>query len=392
MNKENNKISNGVKIAVFYIYPPDPGGLSQQGHLLYRGLKDIGCEVMPCHYKPSFQKQWVLNVYKPDIAIGIGCWTDTPDIILSPQRNGILPIPWLLADGWVANYREEISSLPLVFATSQWVKDTFKRDGVKVDNFSVLPIGFDPEEIKPIPRSDSKVQGLREMLSIRPEEKMILTIGGDVTSKGAQEMLKALAQIDKNFKNWKYVCKALDSEYEAKHHEEEKNLIKKLDLDPGKILYLTGTSSHDFMPYLLSACDIYAAPSRLEGFGMIQLEAMACGKPVVSINIGGPADTIISGKTGFLAEVEETTKLNEEWALASMGFDADHKTKFDEPKVFAYRASISDLVKYTTQLLTDDGLREEMGKNAYEHALANYNYKLIAQKALATIKEKLNLS
>ena len=37
------------------------------------------------------------------------------------------------------------------------------------------------------------------------------------------------------------------------------------------------------MPYLIAACDIYAAPSRLEGFGMPQVEAGACGKPVIGI-------------------------------------------------------------------------------------------------------------
>ena len=380
-----------MKIAILYAYPPEPDGLSLQGHLLYRGLKQIGVDVIPCHYLPSLQKQWVLNVYKPDIAIGIGCWTDVPNIVLSPQNNGVLPIPWFVADGWVANYQKIISSLPLVFATSHWVLDTYKRDGVDVKNFSVLPIGFNQDEIKPIPQTDFKVQKLRQMIGIKPDEKMILTVGGDVTSKGAQEMLKALAQIDKNFKNWKYVCKASLSECAEAHHKEEKKLIEDLGLDPGKIIYLNGMYSHDFMVYLLSACDIYAAPSRLEGFGMIQLEAMACARPVISINIGGPVDTIIHGRTGFLAEVDETIKLNEEWAYESMGFDADHKIQFAKPKIFAYRASVSDLVKYTTQLLTDDKLRQKMGKNAYEHALANFQYIDIAKKALKTIQEKLNL-
>lgn len=380
-----------MKIAVLYAYPPEPDGLSLQGHLLYRGLKQLGVDVMPCHYAPSLQKQWVLNAFKPDIAIGIGCWTYTPDIILSPQNNGVLPVPWLMANGWVANYQKVLSELPLALAGSHWVKETYKRDGVDVSNFSVLPIGFDPEETKPISKSDPKVQKLREMLGVQPQEKMILTVGSDVTSKGAQEMIKALAQIDKNFKNWKYVCKASDSESAETHHEEEKKLIEALNLDPGKIIYLTGMYSHDFMAYLLSACDIYAAPSRLEGFGMIQLEAMACARPVISINIGGPVDTIIHGQTGFLAEVGETVKLNEEWAYESMGFDADHKIKFAEPKIFAYRASVPDLVKYTTQLLTDDKLREKMGKDAHQHALANFQYVDIAKKALKIIEEKLGL-
>ncbi len=380
-----------MRIAVLYAYPPEPDGLSLQGHLLYRGLKELGVEVMPCHHAPSLQKQWLLSAFKPDVAIGIGCWTYVPDIVLSPQQNGIEPVPWFVANGWVANYQKIIGALPLVFVTSNWVKETYARDGVDIKNFRVLPIGFDAEEIKPIPRTDPKVQSLRQMLGVEPHQKMILTVGGDVTSKGAQEMLQALAVIDKEFKDWKYVCKASDSDCAEQHHNEEEDLIKKLNLDPNKIIYLTGAYSHDFMPYLLSACDIYAAPSRLEGFGLVQVEAMACAKPVISINAGGPVDTIIHGQTGFLAEVGETVTLTEEWAYQSMGFDADHKIKFDRPKVFAYRASIADLVKYTKQLLTDDKLRGEMGKNAYEHAMANFQYVDIAKKALNMIEEKLGL-
>jgi len=380
-----------MKIAVLYAYPPEPDGLSLQGHLLYRGLKESGVDVMPCHHTPSFQKQFVFDAFKPDIALGIGCWTYSQDIIISPQNHGILPVPWLLADGWVANYHDAIGNLPLVFTTSDWVTETYKRDKVKTDNFKTLSIGFDPKEIHPIPMTDPRIIKLREMLGIQPHEKMILTIGGDVTSKGAQEMFKALAEIDKDFKDWKYVCKSSNSECADDHHREEDDLIDELDLDRGRIIQLDGMFSHDFMAYLLSACDIYAAPSRLEGFGMIQMEAMACGKPVISINVGGPVDTIVHGETGYLAGVGETIKLSEEWAYEWMGFEADHKIKFDEPKVFAYRANISDLVKYTKRLLTDDRLREEMGRKAYEHAMANFQYQDVAKRALKMIEEKLNL-
>lgn len=381
-----------MKIAVLHAYPPEPDGLSIQGNLLYRGLKELGVDVMPCHYSPSFQKQWVYSAFKPDIALGIGCWTYAPDIVFSPQNNGVIPVPWFVANGWVANYHEALGKLPLVFTTSQWVTDTYKRDGVNVDKFKVLPIGFDPNEIKPIPKSDPKIKKLREMLGVQPHEKMILTVGGDVTSKGAQEMFRALAEIDKEFSDWKYVLKHWECESAEVHGQEEDALIEQLGLDRDKIKYLSGAFSHDFMSYLLSACDIYAAPSRLEGFGMIQMEAEACGIPVVSINVGGPVDTIVHGKTGFLAEVGETVELTEEWAYQHMGFDADHKIKFDKPKVFAYRANISDLVKYTLQLLTDDKLREEMGQNAYKHAMANFQYVDISKKALKMIEENIKLN
>ena len=141
------------------------------------------------------------------------------------------------------------------------------------------------------------------------------------------------------------------------------------------------------MPYVLNACDIYAAPSRLEGFGMIQVEAMACGKPVISINVGGPAETIIHGKTGFLAKVADHVLLEQEWVYPWMGFPEKKIIKFDKPKIFAYRANIDQLAEYTYKLLTDKKLREEMGKAAADHALKNFHYKVIAQKFLDLIKK-----
>jgi starch synthase len=65
------------------------------------------------------------------------------------------------------------------------------------------------------------------------------------------------------------------------------------------------------MPYLLSACDIYAAPSRLEGFGMIQVEANACEKPVIAIDAMAFRDTMVHGETAFLAKVAEERKITE---------------------------------------------------------------------------------
>ncbi|MEI6378156.1 MAG: glycosyltransferase family 4 protein [Candidatus Falkowbacteria bacterium] len=384
-----------MKIAVFHAYPVEPDGLSIQGNLLYKGLKEMSkdrnLEVVPCHFKPSLQKQWVLSGFKPDLAVGVGCWTNSPDIVFSPQRAGVLPVPWFVANGWVANYHKELGELPLVLTTSNWVTETYARDGVDTKNFVTLPIGFDPEEICRIPQSDDKIQAMRSMLGVQPHEKMILTVGGDVSSKGAQEMLRALAEIDKDFPNWKYVLKASESESAAIHGAEEEALIEELGIDRGKIVYFYGMYSHDFMSILLAACDIYAAPSRLEGFGMIQMEAEACGKPVISINVGGPVDTIIHGKTGYLADIGQAVELKEEWAYESMGFDADHKIVFDKPKVFAYRASVPDLVKYTKELLMDDAKRLEMGNNAYDHAMSNFHYKMVAKKFMELVDSRLNL-
>ena len=220
---------------------------------------------------------------------------------------------------------------------------------------------------------------------------MILTAsGGDATSKGAQEMIRALAKIEKEYSNWKYVCKASNSKCARDHHQEELALINELKLDPNKIVYITDEFDHDFMPYLLNACDIYAGPSRLEGFGMVQVEAMACGKPVISIDAMGPKDTIIDGQTGFLAKIGSTIDLTEEWVTKEMGFKEVFRMKFDKPKTLAYRADVDDLAKFTLDLLTNDNLREKMGTQATQHALNNFQYQNLAQRCVNVLKERLS--
>ena len=158
-----------------------------------------------------------------------------------------------------------------------------------------------------------------------------------------------------------------------------------------KVSYIDDPLSRETMRILLNAVDIYAAPSRIEGFGMIQVEAMACGKPVLSIDAMGVKDTVVHGKTGYLAKVAETIDLEEEWAYIHMGFEEDHKIRFDQPKTFAYRANVDELSDYLLKLLTDDDLRARMGEDARKHVVENFDYGKVSLDIARLIENKLNL-
>jgi alpha-maltose-1-phosphate synthase len=101
----------------------------------------------------------------------------------------------------------------------------------------------------------------------RDGQIMILAVGGDAASKGAQEVMQALALIDAESPDWRYVCKVWPQPRTVKQNHLDLELAKSLGIDK-KVIYSTNVVSHNFMPYLLASCDIYAAPSRLEGFGM----------------------------------------------------------------------------------------------------------------------------
>ena len=378
-----------MKCLVLYSYPPEPDGQSLQGHLLYKGILASGNDAIPCHFKGSIEKEFYLKRLKPDVAFGIGFWGNVPDVVQEPLRYGIKPVPWFNADGWVANYQEEFNNLELMFTTSEWVRQTYKRDGVDISKIVPMHIGIDTDMFRPA-ENPYISNAIRETLGIKKNEKMILTIGGDTTSKGSQEMMKALAEVDKEFKDWKYVCKSWPSDCAREWREHEIKLAESLELKD-KVIFLEDEFDQMFMSHFINAADIYAAPSRLEGFGMVQVDAMSCGKPVVSINKMGPSETIVHNKTGFLAKVAEEVILNQEWVYPSMGFDKQQVLQFQEPKTFAYRADINDLRDFTLKLLTDDNLRQEMGKKAREHVVKTLDYRNTAKKMIDIIKERLGL-
>ena len=379
-----------MKCLVFYAYPPEPDGQSLQGDLLYRGILNHGEEAVPCHFKNSLQKRFYLKHYKPDVSFGVGFWGNVPEIVKEPLKAGVKPVPWFNSDGWVANYQEEFDKLELMFTTSDWVKSIYKRDGVDVSKIVPMHIGIDTDFFKPTENNENYKKAIRGMFGINNGEKMILTVGGDVTSKGAQEMMRALAEINNEFTNWKYVCKSWPSECADGWRSSEQQLADELGIG-NKVIFIDDEFSQEFMVHLLNTADIYAAPSRLEGFGMIQVEAMACGKPVISINKMGPSETIIHNKTGYLAGVAEEVILNEEWVYPWMGFREKKIVKFDAPKNFGYRADIGDLKKYTLKLLTDEETCIKMGEEGRKHVVENLNYKHLSKKMVDITKDKLGL-
>jgi len=361
-------------------------GQSLQGHYLLKGLKENGDEAMPCDRINDKNKTVYYENFKPDVVFGIGFWGDAPELIKHPLTHKMTPVPWFNANGCVFNYHDTLNSLPLILATSNWVKATYIRDGIKPDNIHVAPIGYDPSIFYPRPSYDPEVKKMRNEIGVEDDELMILTAGGDVTSKGAQEMLKALGKVKDRLPKWRYICKVWPSKSALIHAGEEWKIIKEYGLEDN-VDYVKDKFNPHKMSILLNACDIYAAPSRIEGFGMIQLEAQACGKPVISIDIGGPRDTIIPNETGFLAEVESEIRLDSEWVTKRMGFEKRHRIFFPEPKTFAYRANINQLADALIRLGTDKTLRLQMGKNAAQHAYDTFNYRITAKHISDLVKK-----
>ena len=379
-----------MKVLVLYEYPPTPGGLATQGDLLYKGLMELGVDVHAAHFESDQEKEWYYRWFKPDVVVGIGYWGYTPHLILNPQKFGALAVPWLVSDGYIANYQDVLNALPLILVTSNWVKEMYVRDGISGDKIEVLPVGCDTDTFKPFKWNDPKIIAVREALGIAPDELMILTVGGDAASKGGREVMEALASIDKKVPKWKYVCKVWPQQRTSIQDASDEELAESLGID-NKIIYAVNTISRTFMPYLIGACDIYAAPSRLEGFGMPQVEAGACGKPVLSINAMGMLDTLVHGETALLAGVAQKIVVTEVILGAAAGFEEGHKVVFDTPRIVDYRADVPDIAKYLELLMNDASMRDRLGKAGHERVVANFDYRVVAKKFVQIMNDKLGI-
>ncbi|MBO3099008.1 glycosyltransferase family 4 protein [Gelidibacter pelagius] len=379
-----------MKVLVLYDYPPSPGGLATQGDMLYRGLLELGVDVHAVHFESAQEKEWYYRWFEPDVVVGVGYWGHTPHLVLHPQRYGILAVPWLVADGYIANYQEVLNELPLILVTSNWVKEMYVRDGIHPDNIEVLPVGIDTESFKPLDKDNPKIVAVREALGIAPDQVMILTVGGDAASKGAQEVMQALAIIDTKAPDWKYVCKVWPQPRTIVQNMLDLKMAESLGLEKN-VTYATNTVSRNFMPYLIGACDIYAAPSRLEGFGMPQVEAGACGKPVIGINAMGMLDTLIHKKTAFLASVAKQIVVNDVVLGEESGFENNRTIHFNIPRTVDYRANTQDIAKYLLKLMEDEKLRIKMGAAGRECAVEHFDYKVVTKKFLQILQDRLGI-
>jgi len=379
-----------MKVLVLYDYPPSPAGLATQGNLLHKGLEEIGIDVHSVHFESGQEKEWYYRWFKPDVVVGVGYWGHTPHLVQHPQRYGLRAVPWLVADGYMANYHEVLEALPIILVTSKWVKSVYTRDGLSGKNIEVLPVGCDTDSFVPRDKNDPKVLAVREALGVAPDQIMILTVGGDAASKGAQEVMQALALIDTKAPDWKYVCKVWPQPRTQQQNLIDLQLAAQLGIDKN-VVYTTNVISRNFMPYLLSACDIYAAPSRLEGFGMIQVEAGACGKPVIGIKAMGMLDTMVHGENAFLASVAQEVRIREMLAGEESGHEVGHRVVFKRPRTVDYRASVHDIANYLMQLMQDGELRKRMGEAGRKRAVENFDYRVIAKKFVAIISEKLGI-
>ena len=113
---------------------------------------------------------------------------------------------------------------------------------------------------------------------------------------------------------------------------------------------------------------------------MPQVEAGACGKPVIGIRAMAMLDTLVHGETAFLASVAETIQVTDAVLGPEAGFEPGHRVVFDPPRVADYRASAPEIAGYLQQLLTDPALRQRLGGAGRRRVIEHFDYRRVARR------------
>ncbi|MBM4331888.1 MAG: glycosyltransferase family 1 protein [Deltaproteobacteria bacterium] len=166
----------------------------------------------------------------------------------------------------------------------------------------VIPCGVDLTLFKPLPAMKAKkILGLSE-------REFVLFVGRIDAIKGIDVLIRAINHLSR--KPWGrshshnlgliIIGGELDADHRAESQEMQKlrKMVNRMKLHD-KVAFW-GSQRQDLLPYFYSAAKALVLSSRYESFGMVALEAMACGTPVIASRVGGLQYTVKDGQTGFL--------------------------------------------------------------------------------------------
>ena len=242
-----------------------------------------------------------------------------------------------------------IAATPAELAQLQWLYE------VQTDDVKVIPPGVNLRRFYPIPSDEA-----REYIDVPVDNCLLLYVGRIEPLKGIDTLLRAIARmLDGGVLKGCQVSLSIiggDASVSEDQMSIEMTRLQKLRQELGleDIVTFLGKRDQDSLPYYYSAADIVVVPSHYESFGMVALEAMACGTPVVASQVGGLAFLVQDGETGFHIPDQDPIALGER----------------------------------LTALLDDGELHARMSIKAAEYA-KGYSWEIIAGRILGEYQESI---
>ena len=317
-------------------------GLSSSGalHNYWRTLGQVTrlarkSSVEEVHCGRCIPEGWVALLHRMRSGIPYVCYVHGEDVETAATSR---ELSWMV--------RRVLSSAKYLIANSHNTAEILKRRWrLPGDRIRVVHPGVDTRKF--VPKSRDDVVRRRLGWNRRP---VVLTVGRLHERKGQDMMIRALEHVHQ------YVPNAL---YAVVGGGEDLVRLRELSNKGGVSDSVRFYNEVDdpTMIEMYQQCDVFVLPNRqvgrdIEGFGMVLLEAQACGKPVIAGMSGGTAETMIQGKTGLVVSC-------------------------DEPLTLA---------KAVCELLQREDMRLRFGHEARKWVVDNFGWEIVTQKALAVFQ------
>ena len=197
-----------------------------------------------------------------------------------------------------------VAATPAEQAQLQWL---YQADPKKI---IIIPPGVDLSHFYPISTDEAK-----EFIGVPPCEKNLLFVGRIEPLKGIDTLIEAIVLLrDQGEIEFTPFCLTViggDPETSQEKMSAEMARLQELRSKYGlnELVTFLGKRDQDTLPYYYSAAEAVIVPSQYESFGMVALEAMACGTPVVASQVGGLAFLVQDGITGYTVPTSDPQAL-----------------------------------------------------------------------------------
>jgi glycogen synthase len=254
---------------------------------------------------------------------------------------------------WVERTALELADA--VIAVSHGTRDDLLRlFEVSPERIHVIHNGIDADFFSPDPAADAL-----ERYGIDPMVPYVLFVGRITRQKGIVHLVRAIGHLDAGI--GVVLCAGQPDTPEIGREMEE--AVAAARAAHPNVVWIPEMVSREAVRQLYSHAALFVCPSVYEPFGIINLEAMACERPVVATSVGGIPEVVADGETGVLVPLE---------------LRADDPMSPAHPDRFA-----RDLASAVNRLMADPGLRARMGAAGRRRAVERFSWSSIADQTVA---------